>query len=73
MTNKECVNEYKRVMNRFEIPSDVQARLISKSLNSIAPGKMENKYFTAVIAVSGIAAVAAGIGAVKLVNKLIGS
>ncbi|MBQ6543098.1 MAG: hypothetical protein IJL77_01800 [Clostridia bacterium] len=72
MTNKELVSEYKRVMNSFEIPSDVQARLISKSLGAFTGSDNDNKYFNAVIAVSGIAAVAAGIGAVKLFNRIFG-
>ncbi|MBR5111916.1 MAG: hypothetical protein IK097_00650 [Clostridia bacterium] len=71
MTNKEAVGEYRRIMSSVDIPSDAQAKIINKALSSSYNYESTNKYLSAVIAVSGIAAVAAGIGAVKLVNKFI--
>ncbi len=71
MTNKEAVGEYRRIMSSVDIPSDVQAKIINKTLSSVGDCEGSNKYLSAVIAVSGIAAVAAGIGTVKLLNKLL--
>ena len=70
MTNKETIGEYRRIMSSVDIPSDAQAKIINKALSSSYNYENTNKYLSTV-AVSGIAAVAAGIGAVKLVEKFL--
>ena len=71
MTNKETIGEYRRIMSSVDIPSDAQAKIINKALSSSYNYENTNKYLSTVVAVSGIAAVAAGIGAVKLVEKFL--
>ena len=66
MTNKECISEYKRVMNQFEIPAQLQEKLVNKSATALGNEDKTVKNLKAIIAISGLAAVAVGIGAAKL-------
>ncbi len=70
MTNRECIEEYKRVMNSVTLPEELGSNIIAKSGREVLAGG--TKYIRAVVAFSGIAAVAAGIGAIALLNKRFG-
>ena len=70
MTNREYVNEYKRVMGGIVMPAGLEDRIIEKSVKTAAGSN--SRYFQAVLAVSGIAAVATGIGVIALFNKKFG-
>ena len=70
MTNRECIEEYKRVMNSVTLPEEIGSNIIAKSGRAVISGG--TKYIRAVVAFSGIAALAAGVGAVALLNKKLG-
>ena len=71
MTDRETVNEYKRVLGEVLMPEELGSRIIERSERTMADGGA-SRYLRAVFAVSGIAAVAAGIGAIALFNKKFG-
>ncbi len=68
MTDRETISEYKRVMNGVTMPAELSGRIIEKS-SKAASLSGNSRYMQAVFALSGLAAVAAGIGAIALFNK----
>ncbi|MCR5522128.1 MAG: hypothetical protein K6F64_00635 [Clostridia bacterium] len=72
MTSRDIVNEYKRVMDSFEMPDTLKAGLVSKTMSVMERCERENKNITAVLAVTGAVALAAGVGTFKLFNKVFG-
>jgi len=73
MTNRETVNEYKRVMGSVDLSSEAQAKIIEKSMNAFASYKDDHRVVYTALAVSGAVAVAAGIGAVSIAKKVFGN
>ncbi len=73
MTNRETVNEYKKVMGSVDLSSEAQAKIIEKSMNAFAAYKDNHRVAYTALAISGAVVVAAGIGAVSIVKKVIGN
>lgn len=75
MTNKEVAEKYKNVMLSLEIPEDVKSdmknNVIGKVTLNTYKKQNKDKYLHAIFALTGIAALAAGISAVTLANKII--